>query len=152
MTRKVALLATGVFLADNPTFQLFVATCVLLAAFIAQTVWRPYAHPTERQLETLSLGATLITLLFGQAIVLSGLVEEKGVPGLGPTGESALRMAAGALNLGTFLAFAAFMVKELRGSPADAKEQVQDAVEFNRTAYVRLCPFHQQNYEQEQHR
>jgi hypothetical protein len=129
MTRKVALLATGVFLADNPTFQLFVATCVLLAAFIAQTVCRPYAHPTESQLETLSLGATLITLLFGQAIVLSGLVEEKGVPGLGPTGESALRVAAGALNLSTFLTFAAFMVKELRSSPADAKEQVQDAVE-----------------------
>ena len=109
LARKFLLIAVTVFLAHTPPFQIIAAIWVMGCFFTLQAVWQPYADPTEGLLETLSLGATLATLLVGQILVLGDLV-----PGLTEDGAFALRCAAGILNIAVFAVFMHFLVRDFR--------------------------------------
>ena len=73
MVRKFFLVASTVWLARSANYQIYVGVWVLLTSFMLQAVFKPYADERVGFLETLSLGATLTSLLLGLAIALGDL-------------------------------------------------------------------------------
>ena len=86
----------------------------MFVAFVLQAVYQPYVNRVEARLETLSLGATLVTLLLGQALLLSDLVPPD--MALGDEGKAALRLGAGLMNAVVFCIFATALAREFFGS------------------------------------
>jgi hypothetical protein len=107
MTRKALLVGVTVWFARDPKFQIYAGLWVLLFAFVLQVLCQPYSDPTTGFLETLSLGATLATLLLGQALALGGL---------GDAAENLVRTLAALINIAMLCYFARHAV---RGALAD---------------------------------
>ena len=105
MLRKALLVAVTVLFARSPSFQVYAGLWVLLVAFLLHVLCQPYQNPATGFLETLSLGATLVSLLLGQALSLDGLSE---------SGELAVRWAAATLNIAMLVYFSRYGVSEMR--------------------------------------
>jgi hypothetical protein len=118
LARKFAVLAIGVFLADN-TFGLQVTACmwVVAAATVLQLLCKPYQHRTEERLETLSLGGTTIAMMIGQVIH-----QADGADGLGYSVLAACQGCVITILLFTMCCFGAFFVGEVLAARRAKKE------------------------------
>ena len=89
--------------------------CVLLCVFALQLWHSPYYNKREDRLESLTLGATVVSLLLGMALLLG---QDGGASdGL----VSGLRAVVGTLNVGVVVVFAWQLVAELRAVRRAAK-------------------------------
>jgi hypothetical protein len=104
MTRKVLLVGVTVWFARDPKFQVYAGLWVLLVAFVLQVLCQPYSNAMTGFLETLSLGATLATLLLGHALALGGL---------GDTAENCIRFLAALINVAILCYFARHALRQL---------------------------------------
>jgi hypothetical protein len=117
MARKALLVGVTVWFARDPKFQVYAGLWVLLIAFILQVLCKPYSNAAVGFLETLTLGATLVTLLLGQALALGGL---------GDTAETFIRTLAALINIAMLCYFARDAFQQLT-----AKEAQTDAMKRN---------------------
>jgi hypothetical protein len=109
MVRKAMLVAVAVWLGNNAHgLQVWAGLCVLLVAFALQLWHSPYQHPREDRLESLTLGATTVSLMIGLALVLG----KDG--GMGSGTAMALRFLVGAVNVAVMATAIFQLVAEIR--------------------------------------
>jgi hypothetical protein len=116
MVRKALLVGVTVWFARDPQYQIYAGLWVLLVSFFLQVLCKPYSNPTIGFLETLSLGATMVTLLLGQALALGGMS--------GST-ETFIRTLAALINIAMLCYFVRHALRQLAATktPLDALER-----------------------------
>ena len=102
----------GMRAGDAAGLQVYFGLWVVLAAFCCQLVWRPYNNKAEQQMETVSLGAVLLSLLLGQGIATKGFGERD---------VHAIRVLAGLVNLFVLFYFSRVFIHELRLQVQESK-------------------------------
>ena len=107
MARKALLVGVTVWFARDPQFQVYAGLWVLLIAFILQVLCQPYSNAMTGFLETLTLGATLVTLLLGQALALGGLSDST---------ETFIRTLAALINVGMLCYFLRHALRSTAGA------------------------------------
>ena len=126
LARKFAVLAIGVFLADNAFgLQVTAVMWVMAASTTVHLLCQPYQHATEQWLETLSLGGMTAALMIGQLIL-----QAESERGLGETGLAVCQGCVATILLSTTFCFFAFFVSEIRKgrrAKREAKEAVAEA-------------------------
>jgi len=119
MTRKALLVGVTVWFARDPKFQVYAGLWVLLIAFILQVLCKPYSNAAVGFLETLALGATLVTLLLGHALALGGL---------GDAAETFIRTLAALINIAMLCYFARDAFLQLTAEGAQNRAQKRNSI------------------------
>ena len=70
MTRKVALAAVITMFTNERSKQLYFGLWLLLIIFFSHVVAHPYSYAWKGMLETMALGAVLMSLLLGSALAI----------------------------------------------------------------------------------
>ena len=107
MVRKFLLVGVTVWFARDPHFQVYAGLWVLLLATTLQVACRPYADKRIDFLETLSLRATLFSLLLGLALALEGLPR---------AAADGIRTLAALLNLSVLFVFGRHILSDTHGA------------------------------------
>ena len=118
MARKFALIAVSAWLGDDTHgYQVWAGLIVLQVSFVLQLHFSPYYNTREDRLETLSLGATTVSLVLGQGLLLGGMSAAQ---------QAVVRTAIGAINVVVICVFIWHLYRELKASAAKSDAPSDD--------------------------
>ena len=106
--RKLLLVGATILFARDPSYQVYTGLWVLMLLLLR--VVQAIQRSEEGFLETLSLGATLLSLLLGQALALGGLSTNA---------EHAIRALAATVNVLMLALLLVAQCTEVRAKPAE---------------------------------